>query len=315
MAERLVTVFGGSGFIGRYVVKRLAASGARVRVAVRRLEDAKFLRTMGDVGQVVPFLANVRVASSVEAAVAGADAVVNLVGILHESGAQKFDMVQATAPGLIAEAARAAGARHLVHISAIGADGASAAAYARTKAEGEAAVLAAFPTATILRPSIVFGAEDGFFNRFANLARFLPALPLIGGGHTRFQPVYVCDVADAVMAALAAPDAAGKTYELGGPDVYTFAELMAYVLMVIQRKRLLLPIPFAVAKIQGLIMGLLPSPMLTRDQVIMLETDNVVAPGMPGLAELGIVPKTVESVVPAYLGRYRRTGQFAPSQA
>lgn len=315
MAERLVTVFGGSGFIGRYVVKRLAASGARVRVAVRRLEDAKFLRTMGDVGQVVPFLANVRVASSIQAAVAGADAVINLVGILHESGAQKFGTLQATAPGLIAEAAKAAGVRHVVHVSAIGADVASPAAYARTKAEGEAAVRAAFPTATILRPSIVFGAEDGFFNRFANLARYLPALPLIGGGHTRFQPVYVGDVADAVMAALARPEACGKTFELGGPAIYTFAELMAYVLKTIQRRRLLLPIPFAVAKVQGLIMGLLPSPPLTRDQVLMLQTDNVVTPGMPDLSDLGIVPKTVESVVPAYLARYRRTGQFASSEA
>ena len=315
MAERLVTVFGGSGFIGRYVVKRLAASGARVRVAVRRVEDAKFLKPMGDVGQIVPFLANVRVPSSVRAAVEGADAVVNLVGILHESGAQKFSAVQAEAPGTIAEAARAVGVRRLVHVSAIGADPASPAAYARSKAEGEAAVRAAFPEATILRPSIVFGPEDGFFNRFANLARFLPALPLIGGGHTRFQPVYVGDVADAVMAALTRPEARGRVYELGGPATLSFAELLSYILEVTGRRRLLLPVPWPVARVQGALMGLLPGAPLTLDQVRMLERDNVVSEGAPGLAELGIRPVPVETVVPTYLTRYRRAGAFTPSEA
>ena len=315
MAERLVTVFGGSGFIGRYVVKRLAASGARVRVAVRRVEDAKFLKPMGDVGQVVPFLANVRVPASVRAAVEGADAVVNLVGILHESGAQKFSAVQAEAPGTIAEAARAVGVRRLVHVSAIGADPASPAAYARSKAEGEAAVRAAFPEATILRPSIVFGPEDGFFNRFANLARFLPALPLIGGGHTRFQPVYVGDVADAVMAALTRPEARGRVYELGGPATLSFAELLSYILEVTGRRRLLLPVPWPVARVQGALMGLLPGAPLTLDQVRMLERDNVVSEGAPGLAELGIRPVPVETVVPTYLTRYRRAGAFTPSEA
>jgi NADH dehydrogenase len=315
MAQRLVTVFGGSGFIGRYVVKRLAASGARVRVAVRRVEDAKFLKPMGDVGQIAPFLANVRVESSVRAAVEGADAVVNLVGILHESGAQRFEAVQATAPGLIAAAAKAAGVRRLVHVSAIGADPNSPAAYARTKAEGEAAVRVAFPEATILRPSIVFGPEDGFFNRFGNLARMLPALPLIGGGETRFQPVYVGDVADAVMAALDRTDALGRTYELGGPRVYTFAELLRYVLDVTQRRRVLAYVPWPLAKLQGRVLGLLPSPPLTYDQVLLLEKDNVAAPGVPGLADLGIAnPQTVESVVPTYLVRYRRTGQFATQE-
>jgi NADH dehydrogenase len=316
MAERLVTVFGGSGFIGRYVVKRLAASGARVRVAVRRVENAKFLKPMGDVGQIAPFLANVRVESSVRAAVEGADAVVNLVGILHERGAQSFGAVQATAPGLIAAAAKASGVRRLVHLSAIGADPASPAAYARTKAEGEAAVRAEFPEATILRPSIVFGPEDGFFNRFGNLARLLPALPLIGGGETRFQPVYVGDVANAVMAALDRPDALGRTYELGGPRVYTFAELLQYVLEVTQRRRLLAPVPWPLAKLQGRVLGLLPNPPLTYDQVLLLEKDNVVGPNVPGLADLGIAHlHTVEAIVPTYLVRYRRTGQFATQES
>jgi len=310
MAQRLATVFGGSGFIGRYVVTNLARDGWSVRVAVRRPDEALFLKTAGVVGQVTPVATNIRDRASVARAVEGADAVVNLVGILHESGRQKFQAVQAEGARTIAEEAARADARHLVHISAIGADAKSNSSYARTKAEGEAAVRQAFPKATILRPSIVFGPEDGFFNRFAKLAQLSPFLPLIGGGKTRFQPVYVGDVAEAVVKAIATPAAAGQTYELGGPKIYRFADLMRLLLTEIGRKRLLMPLPFPIAGLMGAVLQCLPMPQLTLDQVRLLKRDNVVSEGASGLANLGITPTSVETIVPTYLDRYRSRSHY-----
>ncbi|HEY1382563.1 MAG TPA: complex I NDUFA9 subunit family protein [Dongiaceae bacterium] len=310
MAQRLATVFGGSGFIGRYVVANLAREGWLVNAAVRRPDEALFLKTAGVVGTVTPLAANVRDRASVARAVAGADAVVNLVGILHEGGRQRFQAVQAEGARTIAEEVARAGAQQLVHISAIGADPNSNSAYARTKAEGEAAVRQAFPRATILRPSIVFGPEDGFFNRFARMAMLSPALPLIGGGRTRFQPVYVGDVADAVMKAIETAAAAGQTYELGGPKIYPFADLMRLLLAEIGRKRLLLPLPFPIASLMGSVMQCLPNPQLTADQVKLLKRDNVVSDGAHGLAALSITPTSVETILPTYLDRYRARGYY-----
>ncbi|MCC7271289.1 MAG: complex I NDUFA9 subunit family protein [Alphaproteobacteria bacterium] len=305
------TVFGASGFIGRYVVKRLAARGAVVVAAVRHPDAALFLKPMGDVGQVAPVRAAVTEEAAVAAAVAGSDVVVNLVGILYEHGAQTFEAVHHQGAGRVARLAKAAGVGRLIHVSAIGADPAAPSAYARSKGLGEVAVRAAFPEATILRPSIVFGPEDDFFNRFAAMARMVPALPLIGGGHTRFQPVYVADVADAVLRAIDDPAAAGRTYELGGPRAYSFAELMRLLLATIGRRRCLVTLPFAIARLQARLLELLPVPPLTRDQVTLLERDNVVATGMPGLAELGIEPTSVEAILPTYLDRFRRGNAFA----
>lgn len=311
MAVEAATVFGGSGFIGRYVVRELARAGARVTVAVRHPESALFLKPMGDVGQVTPVQANVRDDGSVAAAVAGADTVINLVGVLYQRGRQRFDAVHAEGAGRIARAAAEAGAERMVQVSAIGADPQSRALFARSKAAGEAAVTVAFPGATIIRPSIVFGIEDDFYNRFAWLTRLAPVLPLIGGGRTRFQPVYVGDVAAGIMAVLRDAAAQGRVYELGGPAIYTFKEIMAYILEQTGRRRLLLPLPAAIAAIQAFFLELSPfPPLLTRDQVRMLATDNVVGEA-PGLADLGITPTAVESVMPGCLGRYRRGGQRA----
>lgn len=305
----VATVFGGAGFIGRYIVKRLAARGFIVRVAGRDPERALALKPMGVPGQVLPVRAPVTDARAVAAAVSGASVVVNCVGILFEGAGSRFQAVQAEAPGTIAAAAAAAGTQRFVHLSAIGADAASPSVYARTKAAGEAAVRAAFPAATILRPSIVFGPEDGFFNRFGALARLLPALPVYGGGTTRFQPVYVGDVADAVMAALDREDAKGQTYELGGPRIYTFRQLMEYVLAETGRKRLLLDLPYGIGEMQARLFELLPTPPLTRDQLLLLRRDNVVSEGARTLADLGITPKALEAIVPAYLSRFRPAGR------
>jgi NADH dehydrogenase len=307
MAQRLATVFGGSGFIGRYVVRNLARDGWLVRVAVRRPDDALFLKTAGVVGQVTPLATNVRDRGSVARPIAGADAAVNLVGILHESGRQRFEAVQAEGARMIAEEAARAGVAQLVHVSAIGADAHSSSSYARTKAEGEAAVRQAFPAATILRPSIVFGPEDDFFNRFARMTRLSPALPLIGGGRTRFQPVYVGDVADAIVKAIETP---GAVYELGGPKVYSFAELMRLLLDNLGRRRLLMPLPFPIASLMGSVMQCLPNPQLTADQVRLLKRDNVVSEGANGLATLGITPTSVEAILPTYLDRFRTRGYY-----
>lgn len=310
----LVTVFGGSGFIGRYVVRRLAHAGWQVRVAVRRPDAALFCKTAGHVGQVVPVAVNVRDPASVRAAVSGAAAVVNLVGILFQAGPQRFDAVHAQGAANIAAAAASAGVRALVQVSAIGADAQSPAVYARSKAAGEAAVAKTFPDATILRPSIVFGPEDGFFNRFAKLALLAPALPLIGGGTTRFQPVYVLDVAEAVARAVEHPEAhAGKTYELGGPKIYSFRELMTLMLAEIGRRRCLCSLPFALASLQGAVFQSIPfiTPPLTADQVKLLKRDNVVGPQASGFKELGITPTALEPILPTYLDRYRPQGYYS----
>lgn len=316
MAPPVATIFGGSGFIGRYIVQRLAQRGWILRVAVRRPDGALFLKPMGNVGQITPIAANIRHEASVAAAVAGVDYVVNLVGVLYESGPQRFAAVHAEGARRVAAAAKAAGVRRLLHVSAIGADPQSPALYARTKAEGEAGVRAGFPEAVILRPSIVFGPEDDFFNRFAEMARLSPVLPLIGGGKTRFQPVYVGNVADAAARILSAPEDApfphaGKTYELAGPRVYSFKELMELMLADIGRKRMLVTVPWGMARLQAAILGLLPKPPLTTDQVKLLQRDNVASGTLPGFAELGIIPDGPEAILPAYLDRFRPGGRFA----
>lgn len=305
--RRIATVFGGSGFIGRYVVKRLAAAGYTVRIPVRRPDRVLFLKPAGDVGQIVPLYGAITDDASVAAAVAGADVVVNLVGILAESRAGDFDRIQAEGAGRVARLAKAAGATHLVHLSAIGADPASPSGYGRSKAAGEAAVRAAFPSAVILRPSVVFGPEDEFFNRFAGMAAWFPVMPVIAGD-TRLQPVYVGDVADAVMAALTRADAAGQTYELGGPRDFSFADLLGWILKETRRKRCLLPLPAAIARLQAMVLERLPGKLLTRDQLLMLQRNNVVSPGARGLADLGIAATPIDMVVPDYLRRYRPGG-------
>jgi len=307
---KLVTVFGGSGFLGRYSVRALARAGHRVRVGVRKPHLANFLLPMGHVGQIQIVHADVTDDESVARALKGADAAVNLVGILYETGRQKFQKLHVDAAKTIAQTARAQGVGALVHVSAIGADPDSEAAYARTKAEGELRVREAFADVVIVRPSIVFGPEDHFFNRFAAMVRISPALPLIGGGHTKFQPVYVVDVAAAILTCIDDATTAGRTYELGGPRIYTFRELMQLVLAGTNRRRLLLPIPWNIAMLQASVLGLLPKPMLTRDQVRLLKRDNVVAPDVLTLADLGIEPETVEAIIPTYLWRFRREGQF-----
>ena len=310
----LVTVFGGSGFIGTQIVRALARRGARVRVAVRQPHLAHEMRLMGDVGQVEVVQANVRDPASVERAVQGADAVINLVGLLYETGRQTFRAVHVDAARTIARAAAAAGAR-LVQMSALGADPASAAQYARSKAEGEAAVREILPGSVILRPSIVFGPGDDFFNKFAGMAAASPVLPLIGGGRTRFQPVYVGDVARAAAEVALDPRHAGKTLELGGPGVFTFREILDLIQQETGRRRLYAPLPFPVAGLIGTLckpFTLTPvAPPLTADQVRLLQVDNVVSGQAPGLAELGVVPETVEAVLPTYLYRFRKGGQFA----
>jgi len=309
MAHRLVSVFGGSGFIGRHLVRRLAAQGDRVRVAVRDPEGAHFLMPAGNVGQIVAVPADLNHEGSVRAAVSGADAVVNLVGTLVSHGRQSFQALHVEGPRRIAAAASAAGVRALVHVSALGADKESRSAYARSKAQGEEAVRAAFPTATILRPSVVFGPEDDLFNRFAALTGLSMVLPVPGAA--RFQPVYVGDVADAIMAALASPAHAGKTFSLGGPRGYTLREIMAMALAETGRRRLLVPVPLWLAALESVFLQFLAGPLrLTPDQVRLLAIDNVVPAGVPGLAELGISPTAAEAIVPTYLARFRNP--YAP---
>jgi uncharacterized protein YbjT (DUF2867 family) len=299
----VATVVGGSGFLGRYVVKRLAEAGHIVRVAVRDPQAAMFLRPMGRVGQVVPLFCNIGQEASVARAVADASMVVNLVGILAERRAGDFTRIQAEGAGRVARLSAEAGVAALIQLSAIGADLQSPSLYGRTKAEGEEAVRAAFPAATILRPSLVFGPEDQFFNRFGALARMAPVMPVIAG-ESRFQPVYVGDVADAVMQAAARREAAGAVYELGGPRVMSFREILGWILAQTGRHRPLVALPDAVA---GL-MARIPFSGLTRDQLLMLQRDNVADPAHPGLAELGIVPTPIELIVPQYLARYRKGG-------
>jgi uncharacterized protein YbjT (DUF2867 family) len=315
--QGLVTVIGGSGFVGRYVVRALAKQGWRIRVAQRRTNLAPELKVMGDVGQIEIMQANVRYPDSTARVLEGAQACVNMVGALFQAGRQTFPALHVEAARTLAAQARAAGATRFIQVSAIGADAASASQYARTKAEGEAAVRAAFPGATVIRPSIVFGPEDDFFNRFAGMAAISPVLPLIGGGKTRFQPVYAGDVGAAVAAALADASTAGHTYELGGPGVYTFRQLMEILLKETYRKRPLLPVPTPVARVMGqfgdLQTKLLPfvPPQITVDQVEMLGRDNVVSPGASGLQALGVTPTALETMLPQYLWKFRKGGQFA----
>ncbi|PAQ07942.1 complex I NDUFA9 subunit family protein [Mesorhizobium temperatum] len=310
---KLVVVFGGSGFVGRHVVRALARRGYRIRVACRRPDLAGHLQPLGNVGQIQPVQANVRVRWSVDRAVQGADHVVNLVAILHESGRQKFTSVHEFGARAVAEAARAVGAG-LTHISALGADLNAQSDYARTKALGEKAVLETISDAVILRPSINFGPEDSFFNRFANMARYSPVLPLIGGGQTKFQPVYVGDVAEAVARSVDGKVQGGRIYELGGPQVLTFKECMQEMLAMIDRKRLLVSVPWWVANMQASILGLLPNPLLTKDQVLQLREHNIVSEAATRenrtLAGLDIQPQSIGSILPSYLWRYRASGQF-----
>lgn len=319
-SQQQVTVFGGSGFLGRYVVQALAKRGYRIKVATRRPDLANYLQPLGTVGQITPIQANLRDAASVARAVSRADHVVNLVGILQEGGRQLFETLQAQGPRLIAQSAPASA--NIVHVSAIGADAESESAYARSKAAGEAGLFEARPDAVVVRPSLMFGPGDNFFNRFASLARMLPVLPL-AGADTRFQPVYAGDVAELIVRAVDRSVAGGKVYECGGPEIRTLEALVQYVLDVTERKRLLVPLPSAVGRAQGSLMGLLDTISLgllprefamTRDQAILLEKDNVVSEGAIAegrtLEGQGITPTTIEAIAPAYLIRFRKTGQF-----
>jgi uncharacterized protein YbjT (DUF2867 family) len=317
--DTLVTVFGGSGLLGRNVVRALARRDYRIRVGVRRPELAGHLQPLGKVGQIHAVQANLRYPASVEAAMRGSHVAINLVGILAQSGAQTFDAVMGTGAGTVAKAAAAIGAR-VVHVSAIGADAASPSRYARAKAAGEKAVLAAVPAATILRPSVLFGPEDQFTNRFAALARMAPAVPLIGGGGTRLQPVYVSDVATAVADAVDGKTKAGATYELGGPEVLTMREVMEIILATIERQRLLVSLPFGLAKLNALFLQFAPGPLkLTPDQVVLLRSDNVVSDAAKAagltLDGLGIMADSLEAVAPQYLWRFRAAGQFQKKSA
>ena len=312
---RNVTVFGGSGFIGRYVVQLLAQQGHRITVAVRRPAQAAFLQPLGNVGQITPVAASLLVEDSVKRALAGADLVINLVAVLYEKGRQTFAALHVEGADRVARAARAAGASDLVQVSALGASDRASSDYARSKAAGEAAVRAAFPAAVVLRPSLVIGPEDDFFNRFAALARMLPALPLIDGGKTRFQPAWVGDVAAAIVQAGSDPHCRGQTYELGGPRIYSFKELLQLTLKEIQRRRLLLPLPAGIANVQAMLLELLPKPPMTRDQIRLLQQDNVVSDGALTFADLGLQPTAIESILPTYLDRYRPGGRYAKATA
>ncbi|HVK92496.1 MAG TPA: complex I NDUFA9 subunit family protein [Mycoplana sp.] len=310
-----VTVFGGSGFVGRHVVRALVRRGYRIRVAVRRPDLAGFLQPIGGLGQISYVQANLRYRDSIDRAVQDADHVVNCVGILFDKGRNRFDAVQDFGARAVAEAARARGAS-LTHISAIGADANSASGYARSKGRGELGIRQVLPEAVILRPSIIFGPEDGFFNKFADMSRFAPVLPLIGGGHTKFQPVYVADVAEAVALAVDGKTAKGTTYELGGPEILTFRQCLELMLQVIDRKRPLVSLPFGIASLIGSLSSLIPfvDPPLTADQVKLLRLDNIVSDEAKKegrtFAALGIAPSLVEAILPSYLVRYRPKGQF-----
>jgi NADH dehydrogenase len=317
-ADTLVTIFGGSGFLGRHVVRALAKRDYRIRVAVRRPELAGHLQPLGRVGQINAVQANLRFPASVQAAMRGSTLAINLVGILSERRRQTFDAVQTIGAGTVAHAA-AEHAAQFIHVSAIGADEQSPSHYARSKALGERQVLAARPGATIVRPSIMFGPEDDFFNRFGSLARFAPALPLIGGGRTALQPVFVGDVAAAIAELVDGKlihdhPRAGEIYEFGGPDIRSFKELMEYTLATIERHRLLVSLPFAIAKLQASVLQFLPKPPLTPDQVELLRSDNIVSEqavrDQRTLDGLGITPTSIQAVVPSYLWRFRKTGQF-----
>jgi len=311
-STKRVTIFGGSGFLGRHIVRALANDGWRIRVATRRPNNANFLTPMGRVGQIQLLKVNVRDEDGVRAALKDADAAINLAGILYQTGRQRFDSIHVEGAARIARLTAELGVPRLLHVSSLGANAETRAKYAKSKAEGERAVREAYPTATIFRPSAVFGPEDDFFNKFAWLARMSPVLPVIGGGGTRLQPVFVGDVAQAAACALREQSTAGETFELGGPEIMTLKEIMELVLKVTHRRRMLLPIPFALARIQGTVLGILPKPLITRDQVRLLESDNVVSEGARGFRDLAITPEAAEAIVPSYLWRFRKHGQFEP---
>ena len=310
----LVTVFGGTGFLGRQVVRALLKRGWRVRAAVRRPDLAGHLQPLGMVGWVQPVQANLRYRWSVDRAVTDADAVINLVAILRESGRQRFDAVHSFGARAVAEAARGANVNRVIHVSAIGADPDSPSAYARSKAAGEAAVLETRPDAVVFRPSIMFGSDDHFFNRFASLARVLPVFPVFGGGHTRFQPVFVGDVARAIVDAVEGQAKLGTVYELGGPEVKTFRQCLELMLHAIERRRLLVPVPWSLATALASVLQVLPKPLITVDQLRQLKIDNVVSEAATAeqrtLAGLGIEPTSIEAILPSYLYRFRPHGQF-----
>ena len=324
--RRRVTVFGGSGFVGRHLVRRLARAGDEIRIAVRDAEAALFLKTAGDVGQIVPWQTDIGDPAQVATAVADADTVINLVGILYQRGARSFEKIHIDGAATVAAAAKAAGAQRLLHMSALGADADSPSEYGRSKAAGEAAVREAFPQATVFRPSVIFGPEDNFFNKFAGLMRFLPVLPVIGAplapkfrfggdrlvdidfygdGGPKFQPVYVGDVAEAMMRALETADSRGRTYELGGPTVYSFKQLMELLLAATERKRPLVPLPMVFAEMESWFLQLLPKPLITPDQVKLMGRDNVLSGEAPGLGDLGVAATAAEAILPIYLRRFR----------
>jgi uncharacterized protein YbjT (DUF2867 family) len=313
-SEKIVTLIGGSGFIGRHIVRALAKRGYRIRVACRRPDLAGHVQPVGTTGQVMPVQANVRYPASLAAACDGAYAVINLTGVLASRGAQSFNGIHVFGAEASAKAAKAAKAQVFIQMSALGADADSASEYARTKAAGEAKAKAAFPGAIIMRPSIVFGPEDNFFNQFAAMSRLAPALPLIGGGSTKFTPVFVGDLAEAFARLVDKGEASGQTFEVGGPEVFTFKQILEFTLETIGRKRLLVPIPWPIAKALGTVMGLLPFAPLTADQVELLKTDNVVSEAATregrDLAGLGIKARGIQGIVPSYLYRYRKAGQF-----
>ncbi len=312
---KTAVIFGGTGFVGKALVQRLAKTGITIRIPTRSPKKAESLRPLGNVGQIVPVACNIADNGALEACLAGADIVVNLIGILAEGRGNNFAALQAEFPARLGALAQKAGVQKLLHVSAIGADAASPSLYAQSKAAGENALKEKFPKVSIFRPSIIFGAEDNFFNLFAKMARLSPALPLIGGGHTKFQPVFVGDVADALMAALSNPSSTkqtydGQTYELGGPAIYSFKQLLQILLKTIGRKKLLLPLPWGLATLQGAILQNLPGQLLTIDQVRLLRTDNIVSGQYKGLADLGITPTALEGIIPTYLAAHKKGGRF-----
>ncbi len=310
LSQKTIAVIGGTGFVGRAVVEQLAATGARILVLARNSERAKQLKVFGAVGQISAVAGNALRDEDLASVIAPADMVVNLVGILAPSGRQTFAGLQAELPGRIGQMASQYGVESIVHLSAIGASLKSPSLYARTKAEGERALLRQFSQATILQPSVIFGPGDGLFSRFGQMAMLAPALPLIGGGRNLMQPVFVGDVARAVVAALQSPDTQGRIYQLGGPNCYSFAELMRFILSSIQRQRMLVSVPFALMAIPAFFAGFLPNPPLTNDQLKLLKTDNICAKSAPGMAELGITPTSIEAIVPEYLAVFRPGGRF-----
>ena len=311
-----VTLFGGCGFIGQHIVRRLAKRDTIIKLPTRDLEQALTLKPLGDVGQIVPFLSSIYSEAALAEAMRGSDTVINLIGILFERGKNSFQSIHVELAARIARIAREQGVKNFIHVSALGADKNSPSKYARSKAAGEAAVRTFFPEAVILRPSIVFGPEDDFFNLFASLSRFAPALPLIGGGHTKFQPVYVGDVADAVLAALDHTEAKGQSFDLGGPQIYSFKQLLELMGQTINRHPMLIPVPWPLAYLQAACLQLLPTPLLTPDQVTLLKRDNILPnPTVNGLRQLGIKPTALELILPTYLDAYRAGGRLSSEAA